>query len=61
MATLFHWDLPQTLEDQGGWLNGTTSEHFKDYAAKCFEYLGDKVSFRASILAGWVSIHDVIF
>ena len=45
MATLFHWDLPQTLEDEGGWLNGSTSEHFKDYADKCFENLGDKVRF----------------
>ena len=49
MATLFHWDLPQTLEDEGGWLNGSTSEHFKDYADKCFEKLGDKVWFTNSL------------
>ena len=46
MATLFHWDLPQALEDQGGWLNESTVYHFKDYADVCFREFGDRVSRR---------------
>ena len=33
VATLFHWDLPQALEDAGGWLNRDTAARFADYAA----------------------------
>ena len=44
MATLYHWDHPQTLEDVGGWLNTSIVQHFNDYAQKCFEHLGDKVT-----------------
>ena len=32
MATLFHWDLPQALEDAGGWLERSTAERFAEYA-----------------------------
>jgi len=44
MATLYHWDLPQHLQDQGGWLNEYIIDHFNDYATRCFTELGDKVN-----------------
>jgi len=43
-VTLYHWDLPQYLEDQGGWLNRETAYEFANYAAKVTERLGDRVS-----------------
>ncbi|WP_330275203.1 GH1 family beta-glucosidase [Lentzea sp. NBC_00516] len=42
--TLYHWDLPQALEDQGGWRNRDTSHRFADYAALVHEALGDVVT-----------------
>ncbi|WAR02824.1 LPH-like protein, partial [Mya arenaria] len=42
MITLFHWDLPQNLMDNGGWLNETIKDRFKDYAKLCFEKFGDR-------------------
>ncbi|MBV9832470.1 MAG: beta-glucosidase [Marmoricola sp.] len=46
MATLFHWDLPQALQDSGagGWLERSTAERFAEYAALCAERLGDRVA-----------------
>ena len=43
MATLYHWDLPQALEDAGGWLKRATAERFAEYAALVAERLGDRV------------------
>ncbi|MFJ6142420.1 GH1 family beta-glucosidase [Streptomyces anulatus] len=42
-ATLYHWDLPQTLQDRGGWTVRETSEHFAAYATHVVERLGDRV------------------
>lgn len=43
-ATLYHWDLPQTLEDDGGgWLNRATTDHFAHYADEVSKALGDRV------------------
>ncbi|MEV7806809.1 GH1 family beta-glucosidase [Microbispora sp. NPDC088329] len=39
MATLFHWDLPQELQDRGGWENRDTAERFAEYAGICFDAL----------------------
>jgi len=43
VATLYHWDLPQTLEDQGGWTARDTASHFAEYAAAVYARLGDRV------------------
>ena len=42
-CTLFHWDLPQSLEDHGGWQNRQTSQMFADYAGFVAKQLGDRV------------------
>lgn len=39
--TLFHWDLPQALQDEGGWTNRDTATRFADYARIMFDALGD--------------------
>jgi len=51
MATLYHWDLPQALEDDGGWLNPATVERFAEYAAIVGERLADRVEH-------WVPINE---
>ena len=42
-ATLYHWDLPQYLEDQGGWLNRDTSFRFEEYTDAMSRVLGERV------------------
>lgn len=43
MVTLFHWDLPQALEDDGGWLNRATVDRFAEYAGIVGEAFADRV------------------
>ena len=43
MITLFHWDLPQTLQEQGGWTNPQSVHWFEDYAILLFKRFGNKV------------------
>jgi beta-glucosidase len=42
-ATLYHWDLPQALQDQGGWAKRSTVDAFADYAGLVARHLGDRV------------------
>ncbi len=42
-ATLYHWDLPQALQDQGGWGNRDTTQRFADYAEHMVRRLGDRL------------------
>ena len=44
-ATLFHWDLPQVLQDRGGFANRDVAGWFSDYAAETAERLGDRVKY----------------
>ncbi len=43
MVTIYHWDLPQALQDKGGWQRRDTVKYYLDYAATLFERLGDRV------------------
>ncbi len=44
LPTLYHWDLPQTLEDAGGWPQRDTAARFADYAEIAARAFGDRVS-----------------
>ncbi len=43
MVTLYHWDLPQALQDGGGWASRDTSARFADYAVHVHQVLGERV------------------
>src|SRR4051794_12177505 len=57
MATLYHWDLPQALEDRGGWLERSTAEAFADYAMVVHERLGDRVGVWATHNEPWCAAY----
>ncbi len=57
MATLYHWDLPQSLEDRGGWLVRETPELFADYAVAVHDRLGDRVRLWATMNEPWCSAY----
>jgi beta-glucosidase len=55
VATLYHWDLPQELEDAGGWPARDTAERFAEYAARTVEVLGDRVAMWTTLNEPWCS------
>jgi beta-glucosidase len=56
MLTLYHWDLPQALEDQyGGWTSRETSERFAEYAGIVYGALKDEVRYWITLNEPWVS------
>ena len=57
IATLYHWDLPQELEDAGGWTSRATSEAFAAYAGKAAQVLGDRVHTWTTLNEPWCSAY----
>jgi len=51
VPTLYHWDLPQPLEDDGGWLNRVTAQRFADYAAIAAGRLADRIGL-------WITLNE---
>ena len=52
VPTLYHWDLPQALEDRGGWMSRDTAEALADYATVVAERLGDRVH-------DWITLNEM--
>jgi len=52
-VTLYHWDLPQSLEDKGGWTNRDIVHWFSDYVELCVRKFGDRVS-------NWIVLNEPV-
>ncbi len=54
-VTLYHWDLPQTLQDNGGWAQRSTAEAFAAYAALVVNEFGDRIDCISTFNEPWCS------
>lgn len=54
-VTLYHWDLPQALQDKGGWASRDTAKRFADYAQTMAERLGDRAASFSTHNEPWVT------
>lgn len=58
MATLYHWDLPQALEDRGGWADPASADWFTEYAMLMYRALDDRISLWATLNEPWVVVNE---
>lgn len=56
-ATLYHWDLPQALQDNGGWTNRSTAIAFADYAKLIAQHFGDRLETLVTFNEPWCSAY----
>lgn len=57
VVTLYHWDLPQELEDEGGWATRATAYAFAEYARRMAQELGNRIDVWTTLNEPWCSAY----